>query len=325
MTVSARGLALAITVLLIAGPAFAAGDRYALVVSGASGGDAYAEKYDAWRQSFVKTLREKFAYPDDHIVVLAEKADAASGVGQATRQSVERALADFRTRVTREDTLLVFLIGHGTTDGDDGKFNLVGPDLTATQWSELVKPIAGRVVFIDTTSASFPFLHKLAGPGHVVLTATDASAQQFETIFPEFFVKAFDDPAADADKNGRVSLWEAFAYASAGVSDWYQQHGQLATERPVLDDNGDGVGREAQNPGADGTLARVTYLERELPQVVAGNTALTALLKRKADLEAQVDLLKARKDSLPPEEYEAALERVLVELARVSAEIRTKS
>ena len=109
--------------------------------------------------------------------------------------------------MTKDDQLLVLLIGHGTSlDGDEAKFNLVGPDLSATEWADLLKPIAGRVVFVNTTGASFPFLRKLAGRNRVVLTATDAAAQQFETVFPEFFVKAFDDPAADLDKNNRVSI-----------------------------------------------------------------------------------------------------------------------
>ena len=62
-------------------------------------------------------------------------------------------------------------------------------------------------------------------------------------------------------KNGRVSIWEAFTYASAGVRQWFEQKGQLPTERPLLDDTGAGIGREAQNPGTDGAIARVTYLE----------------------------------------------------------------
>src|SRR5207247_1093129 len=168
----------------------------------------------------------------------------------------------------------------------------VGPDLRASDWAELVKPIAAKVVFIDTTGASFGFLRKIAGPARVVLTATDSAAQQFETVFPEFFVKAFDDPAADADKNGRVSMWEAFEYASAGVRQWFEQHGQLATERPLLDDTGAGIGREAQNPGDDGTAARRTYLEPDVAATTS-DVALAALVARRSQLEAELAALKA--------------------------------
>src|SRR5262249_51083446 len=161
------------------------------------------QKYTAWRVAFTTTLREKFHYAQDRIIVLGES--EGDGVRKATREQVHRALADLRMQMTRDDQLVVLLIGHGTSlDGDEAKFNLVGPDISASEWADLIRPIPGRVVFVNTTAASFPFLRKLAGRGRVVLTATDSAAQQFETVFAEYFVKAFDDPAADVDKNRRV-------------------------------------------------------------------------------------------------------------------------
>ncbi len=236
-------------------------------------------------------------------------------VAKATRENVRRVFGGLRSRLASDDLLFVLLIGHGTiADADEAKFNLVGPDLSSREWSELLKPVPGRLVFVDTTGGSFPFMRRLAAPGRVVLTATDSAAQQFETVFPEFFVKAFDDPAADADKNGRVSMWEAFSYASAGVRQWFDQHGQLATERALLDDSGDGVGREAQNPGPDGALARAIYLAPEV--VDAGDNEL---VKRRAELERQLDDLRLRKASSPdPAQYDAEIEKVLVEIARLS-------
>ncbi|MBI3491863.1 MAG: caspase family protein [Acidobacteria bacterium] len=301
-----------------------AGERYALVITGASGGDVYAQKYQKWRAAFTATLREKFGYAGDRLMVLADT--ESQGVQKATRENVRRVFGDLRQRMTKDDQLLVLLVGHGTSlDGDEAKFNLVGPDLSATEWADLLRPLPGRLVFINTTSASFPFLPTLAGRGRIVLTATDNAAQQYETVFPEFFVKAFDDPAADLDKNGRVSIWEAFSYASAGVRQWFEQKGQLPTERPLLDDTGAGIGREAQNPGVDGAVARVTYLEPEAPVALPSDSALAGLIKRRADLELQLEELKARKESMPPDRYAAELEKLLVEISRVSAQIRSKS
>lgn len=314
---------LAALLQLFGASAFAA-ERYALVVTGASGGDAYAKKYDAWRQSFVDTLRESFGYAQDHVIVLAEH--DGNGIQKATRENVQHVMADLRRRLTRDDQLVVLLIGHGTSmDGEEAKFNLVGPDLSASEWTDLLRPLPGRLIFVNTSSASFPFLRKLAGKGRIVLTATDSAAQQFETIFPEFFVKAMTDPAADLDKNGRVSIWEAFSFASAAVQRTFQEKGQLPTERPLLDDTGAGIGREAQNPGPDGAIARITYLQPDAPVALPSNAALADLFKRRAELEAQLEALKARKDMLPPEQYDGELERLLVEIARVSAQIRTKS
>lgn len=300
-----------------------AAERYALVVTGASGGPAYAEKFDRWRDGFVKTLRGRLGYDERHLSVLADHEGDASR--KATRENIQRVLGGLRKTMTKDDQLLVLLIGHGTSgDGEEGKFNLVGPDLTASAWAALVKPIAGRIVFIDTTGASFPFLGRLAGPGRIVLTATDSAAQQLDTVFPEFVIKAFDEAAADEDKNGRVSIWEAFSYASAGVRQWYEQHAQLPTERPLLDDTGAGVGREAQNPGTDGAVARVTYLDSNTVPA-AGNPALAALLRRRTELERELDDLRARKPASPSAEYDAALEKLLLEIARLSMEIRSKS
>jgi len=301
-----------------------AGEKYAVIISGASGGDAFSQKYFKWRVAFAGTLREKFGYTPDRLIVLADA--EGEGVQKATRQQVQRVFADLRKKLTKEDQLLVFLIGHGTTaDGEEAKFNLVGPDLSATEWAELIKPMPGRLVFVNTTSASFPFLRKLAARGRVVMTATDSSAQQFETVFPEFFLKAFDDGGADLDKSGRVSFWEAFTYASAGVRGWFEQKGQLPTERPLLDDTGAGIGREAQNPGVDGAVARVTYLAPDAVLALPSDAGQAILVKRRADLERQLEELKARKESTPPEQYDAQLEKLLVDIARISQQLRTKS
>src|SRR6185369_2395473 len=164
------------------------------------------------------------------------------------------------------------------SDGDEAKFNLVGPDLSASEWLQLIKPLPGRLVFIDTTGGSFPFIGKLSGKGRVVLTATDSAAQQFETVFPEYFIRAFDDEAADVDKSGRVSIWEAFSYASAAVRQFFEQKGELPTERALLDDTGAGVGREAQTPGTAGAVARVTYLEPEPALELPSDAALAGLV-----------------------------------------------
>jgi hypothetical protein len=302
--------------------AAAAGERYAVIITGASGGEAYATKYAQIRSMFAATLRDTFGYKPDQLIQLADK--EGTGVQQATRENVQRVFTGLRKRLSKDDQLLVFLVGHGG-GGEDAKFNLVGPDLAASEWADLLKPIPGRLVFVDTTGGSFPFLHRLAGRGRVVLTATDSAAQQFETVFPEFFVKAFDDEAADADKSGRVSIWEAFQYASAAVRQWFEQKGELATERPLIDDTGAGVGREALAPGVDGAVARVTYLEPEPALDLPSDAALAALVRRRAALEAALEELKARKETLSPEQYATELEAILTELARVSLRIKAKS
>jgi hypothetical protein len=329
MGASVRRFALAgvMLALMVVGTAAnaAAADRYALIVSGAAGSAEYEQQYSEWRMSLSAILRAKLGFPDDHVIVLA---DASVPSGQKpTRENVRAALASLRQRATKDDVVLIFLIGHGNSSdasSDGAKFNLVGPDLSAKEWAELVRPIAGLVLFVDGASGSAPYLEALSARGRIVVTATDTTAQQYETIFPEFFIHAFTADDADADKNGRVSIWEAFSYASSHVREWYQQRGRLQTERPLLDDNGDGVGREAQSPGPDGALAQVTYLDEGAPKDSGGDPVKSALLERRSALQNEIDQLKAHRADMPPPEYDASMERLLVDLARVDAQLRSR-
>ena len=319
-----EGILAAVAIICATAVPASAGERYALVVTGATGGQQYAQQYDAWRKSFVTILRDTWNYPDDHVFVLAET--EGDGVAQATRDNVRRALSEIRAKAAKDDVVFVLLIGHGTgVDSDEAKFNLVGPDLSAAEWADLLRPIAGRLVFVDTASGSFPFLESLSGRGRIVITANDSAAQQFETVFPGFFVKAFDDDGADLDKSGKVSIWEAFAYASDGVRRWFEGKGQLATERALLDDNGDQLGREADAAGPDSLLAQVTYVQPDRPIAETGDRELTAMLRRRAALETELEALRARKPTMMPDEYEASLERILLEIAQIDRRVRAKS
>jgi hypothetical protein len=313
-------LAVLLGVLLPAAP-LAASDRYALIITGAHGEPVYAEQYAQWRQSAVTALLEKLALDDARITTLFEGGDAAHA---ATADGVRRSLGALRAKLTAGDVLLVFLIGHGSFDGAEAKFNLVGPDLTSTEWAALVKPIAAHMVIVNSTAASFPFLEHLAGPRRIVITATDSVAQRFDTVFPEYFIRALTDGGADIDKNGRVSVWEAFSAASMGVRRYYTQRGQLATERALLDDDGDGIGREAGEDGKDGSASSRLYFDPEVPGAAPTDEELIRLLQKRTSLQIEADELKVRRQLMTPAEYQTEFERVMIALARVSRDIRNR-
>jgi hypothetical protein len=300
--------------------AAAAAEHYALVITGASAGDNYAKDYDKWRTTLTQALKTRLKMPDDHIVALAE-----SLPDKATRDNVRRVLGELRGRIAKDDVLLVVLIGHGTFDGEAAKFNLVGPDMDSNEWATLLQGISGRIVLVNTTGSSFPFLADLSGPNRVVITATDSAAQKFDTVFPQYFVEALASDAADLDKNGRVSVWEAFSFASLAVKQYYEQRGQLSTERPVLDDNGDKVGKEAAAPGPDGAIARVTYLDSDQLPPAGADGSLAALIRRRAELEGEIEQLKAKKGTMAAEQYDQEFEKLAVELAKVTKQIKEKS
>jgi hypothetical protein len=317
-----RWWALIAAFLVAPGRAAAQPQRFALIVSGATGGAEYTAQYTRWSDTLSSTLVQSLKFDPALVTMLSDSPQPAMA---STADNVRRAIGFVRARMTRDDLLLVVLIGHGTFDGSGAKFNLVGPDLESSDWSALIRPLSGTVVVVNTSSSSFPFLERLAGPRRVVITATDSVVQRFDTVFPEHFVTALIDPSADLDKNGRISIWEAFASASTAVRRYYQQRGQLSTERALLDDNGDGVGKDPGDPGDDGTLASRTYLDESLPGAAPTDEVLLKLLQKKALLDADIEELKIRKAFLSRDQYAKEFERLMIELAQVSHDIRART
>jgi len=323
---------LAVAVVALSGAASArAAERYAVVITGAAGSAEHAAQHGAWRDALAKALLTTMKMPPDHIRLLGDvaserKADrtVTDDVEVSSREHVRAALTDLAGKMEKDDLLLVVLIGHATWDGVDAKFNLVGPDLEAGEWKSLVAEIKGRVVFVDTAAASAPFLQRIAGDRRIVITATDSGVQRYETVFPRFFVQAFSEAETDLDKDQRLSIWEVFARASLGVRQYYRQRGQLTVERPVLDDTGDGVGKDAGSVGADGAIASRTFLDDADDPARAGGPALSELVARRNALESELDELKKRKDFMRLAEYEKRRDDVIIEIARVSRKIRTE-
>jgi hypothetical protein len=298
----------------------AAEERYALIVSGVSGTEKFAASQKTWVSSLQSTLQQRLGFAADRITVLSED---GAGTTIANRDNVTRTLASFK-RLTADDTLLVVLIGHGTYDGTTAKFNLVGPDMDSREWKASLEGNAARLVFVNTTSSSFQFVPALSAKNRIVIAATDSAAQKYATLFPQYFIEALDEGAkADNDKNGRLSVWEAFAYASQAVKQAFEKQGTLVTERSVIDDNGDGVGKEAAaTTGTDGVLAKTTFLDPP-PASSSANPALAGLEKRRVTLEAEIEQLKAKKGDMPAGQYEEEFERLAIELAKISAQIRS--
>jgi hypothetical protein len=322
-TMTARWIwGLSVMAVLAAPAAAAAETRFALIVSGASGGEKYAEQMKQWRATLQSTLVERYGFDAGNVRVLTDESVSGGTTGSAA--NVKAAFADIRKTATKDDLLLVVLLGHGTFDGEIAKFNLVGPDLTAADWNQLLTAVPARLVFVNTTEASFPFLETLKAKGRVVITATNSAAQKYATVFPDYFVKALSEASTDLDKNGRTSVMEVFEATSLAVKQHYEQRGQLSTERALIDDNGDGTGREQGAEGPDGGFARLWNLDAE-PAAVAGNPELAALVRQQRTLEAQAEELKLRKADMPPADWQAEYEKLMLELAKVSQEIRKKS
>lgn len=222
--------------------------------------------------------------------------------------------------------LWLVLIGHGTFDGQEARFNLRGPDLTATDLAQWLAPVQRPVVLFNTTSASAPFMPKTAGPNRIIVTATRSGYEQNYARFGEHLAAAIGDASSDLDKDGQTSVLEAFLSASARVAEFYRGEGRLATEHALLDDNGDGLGtpadwfrgvratkQAAEGASVDGDLAHQRHLI-----LSPAERALSAGVRQRRDaLERELFRLRDRKDSLPAAEYYRAMERLLLDLARL--------
>lgn len=306
-------------------PATAGRDgRWAIVISGASGGPDYAKQLATWRQAIQAALTSRFGYPAAQVLQLVDETARDAGT-PATSENVRKTFAGLQGKVGKDDSVLIVLLGHGTYDGQQAKFNLVGPDLTAAEWATMLNALPGRLVVVNTTESSAPFLEALAARGRVVITATETPAQKYATVFPEYFVKALADTETDLDKNGRTSIWELFASSSSGVARHYTERAQLTTERAVLSDTGDRTGVQASAaPGAQGTVARSFYLDRD-PTAESADPAVRGLVDRRRALETEAQALIQKKNDMDPAAWAAEFERLMIELARVSRDIRQRS
>jgi hypothetical protein len=216
------------------------------------------------------------------------------------------------------------LIGHGSYDGTEYKFNLVGPDVSAAELAAMCDKVAARrQLVVDTTSASGGAVQALERPGRAVVVATKSGTEKNATVFARYWVEALQDPEADTDKSGSVSAMEAFAYASRKTADFYTSQKRLATEHPEFEDTGHGEAvRAGQTEGRQGALmASMTVVRFGAAQAAMNDPAKKELMTKKEELEQKVDALKYQKAAMEPGEYKKELTETLVELAKVQQEL----
>ena len=317
---------LALLALLTAAPA-AAQQTHVAVIVGLGGAPEHAETFRRWAGSLVDHAKGPLAIPPERILYLLDDPaqDPTRAPGKASKDAVQKGLAAIGAAAKADDVVFIVLIGHGTWDGKVAKFNLPGPDLTAAQCAGALKGFGTKnIVFVNTTSASGPFIEALAGAARVVVTATRSGAEQFATLFGGYFVDALAGETADADKNRRVSVLEAFTAAKIEVARAYEQRGIMLTERALLDDSGDGEGSlDPAVNGKDGSVAAVLSLGAPTAALaLPDDPKLRQLYEERRALEQRAESLKLLKASMPPAQYAVELEKVLTDLARKSQEIR---
>jgi hypothetical protein len=289
-------------------------DVHLLVVTGVGGDDEHSAQFQKWAGGVVDSAK-KHGVLEANINWLGEAPEKDPRIkGRSSKDNVTRAFADLAAQAKPNDEVFVMLIGHGSFDGKTGAFNLPGPDLTAGDYAMLLQKFTTqKVAFINTASSSGAFLQPLAGPARTIVTATKTGGERNETRFAEFFVQALDAEEADRDRNGRVSVQEAFDFAASKVKAAYEKEGHILTEHASLDD------------GSQGKLAGTQYMAPERSRTAAAQNAdpaVRALLEQRDALERQVNDLRLKKDSMDPAAYDQQLEKLVTELAVKTRQIR---
>ena len=327
-----RSAALAGALLLALLPAPAQPQNtHILLISGLGGDPEYTETFHGWLSRFADAATEKHGIPPGRITYLGEKTDIDPTRirARSTADNIRAAFAEIVAAMGPADDLVILLAGHGTFRNGTARFNIPGPDLTPADVSVLLGGLGDRrVTFVNTASASGPFVATLSGPNRTIIAATRTGRERNVTRFGLHFVDAFAGDGADLDKDSRVSMLEAFSYALSEVRRQYESANLLMTEHAVLDDNGDGEGsREVDGLEGDGALARSVFL-RSLEAAAGGGEVtpeLRALFEEKAAIEARIADLRRVKGQMSQERYEDELEGLLVELALKNREIRAAS
>jgi Peptidase C13 family len=268
-----------------------------VTVSGLGGEPDYEQRFTMLANETEKTLK---AHGGDVQIATLKGAEA-------TRANLESALAKVAHDAKAQDAVVLLLIGHGTFDGSDYKFNLPGPDISAGELASALNKIpATRQLIVNTTSASGGMLEALKKPNRLIITATRAGTEKNATVFARFWVEALNDPTADTDKNGVINAAEAFQFAQRKTKEFYDAQKRLATEHPVL---------------GDAQLAQAFPVVRITAADVVTDPAKKALQTKRDDLESQIDQLKYQKALLAPAEYKSQLSKLLLELATTQAEL----
>ncbi|MFC1563397.1 hypothetical protein ACFL6G_00610 [candidate division KSB1 bacterium] len=309
-------------------------NNYAILIGGLGGGTEYKEKFRQYLLDTWQIFTRDFKFPQENVIVLsgAGPEDESFINDVSTKENIEKYFSDFANRISDGDNLFVILFGHGSYDGKNAKLNIPRMDLTDEEYGGLLDRIkASRIVFVNTASASAPFIQHISAPGRIVITATKSGTQRNQPLFSGYFVEALKNAGADLDKNGNLSVLEVFKYASEKTFRWYEENNHLATEHPQIEDTGDKKSfRDSELiDTTEGNLAEITFFKNSLlilteNEEAQGDSVLIGLLREKAETEMKIAELKNEKSTLTEEEYFSRLEKLLLDLARINEEIEKR-
>jgi Peptidase C13 family len=308
-----RSLCLLGTAALLAAANIQAAGYY-LTVGGLGGDPDYEKQFQTWAADLDKALQANG--PNTHTAVLSGAA--------ATRERIEQELKQIAAGASEDDSLALFLIGHGTFDGTDYKFNVPGPDIAAAELAATLNTIHARQqLVVVMTSASGSAVATLAKKDRIVITATKSGNEKNAVIFTRYWIDSLRDPSADTNKDGKISALESFRYADRKTAEYFESQKLLATEHALLADSGATAGvRNPASANGQGLLAAAFPVIRPPAESASAlSPGKQKLLVKKEDLEAKIDKLKYEKPAMAADDYKRQLSTLLLELAKTQAEL----
>ena len=286
---------------------------YYVTVAGLGGEPDYEQRFTATAKDLDKVFKDSGGA---HVYTLTGN--------QATRVRLTETMAAVAREAKPEDDFVLTLIGHGSFDGVEYKFNLVGPDVSAAELAAMCDKVpARRQLVVNTTSASGGAVAALERPGRGVIAATKTGTEKNATVFARYWVEALQDPTADVDKSESISAMEAFQYADRKTAGFYESQKRLATEHAVFEDTGHGEAvRAGAAQGREGALLSSLMVVRiGVSQAAMNDPAKRDLLAKKEELEQKIDALKYQKAAMDPGDYKKQLTEALLQLATVQGEL----
>jgi hypothetical protein len=285
---------------------------YYIIIAGLGGEPDYEQRFTAAAKDLDKIFKASGGAA--HVSTLTG--------AQATASELKATLEAVAHDAKADDDFALILIGHGSFDGVDYKFNLVGPDVTASEIAAMCDRVpARRQLVVDTTSASGGAVQALERPGRAVIAATKSGMEKNATVFARYWVEALQDSSADTNKSDSISALEAFDYATKKTAGLYESQKRLATEHAVFEDAGRGEPVREAGIGQGQLMASFTLLRLGTSQQATNDPAKRALLARKEELEQRIDTLKYQKAAKDPMDYKKQLTDALLELAKVQQEL----
>lgn len=283
-----------------------------VTISGLGGEPDYVQRFKMVSDDIDSTLKK--AGGDSTVVTMVAP----------TREQIRTRFAELDRQAKPADALVLMLIGHGSYDGTEYKFNIPGPDISGAELATLLDHVpATRQLVVNMTSASGGSIEFLRKPNRVVITATKTGSEKNATVFARYWAEALRDPAADADKNENVTALEAFHYAQQKTNEFFASQKRLATEHSVLEDTGKGEGEKSPSPeNGEGRLAGTfTVVRLGANAAAAQDPAKRALLDQKEQLEEAIDKLKYNKAAIPEAQYKQQITQFLLQLATLQEAI----